>query len=314
MIKYAFFTPGCLGTCWYGKYHYLEPFTGCQYDCAYCYAKVRSEVISRLADIGTAFSQPEIGMPQENALEAMRRELAENSNIKIVKLSRYTDIFTKKFVENGFSHKVLQMLVKTPQITRIIITTKAAPDENILKLIIDNPDKFSYNLSIKPKNGIYLEENLPPRNVRLSCAAACSKAGVLTTVHIDPVVHGPDDSGEALNSFCGEIKEYGLSRVMFSYMLFEDKIAANVTNKIGVEDFEKIRINYNIDRTEILPNQEEIKYFILKPGIKIKSIEKIAGILKHHGLDFVVCGLKTGKGNIEEIKKCCPVCDGKFYA
>ena len=44
------FSPGCLGTCWYGKYHYVEPWAGCSHGCQYCYARLRTPVIDKLRD------------------------------------------------------------------------------------------------------------------------------------------------------------------------------------------------------------------------------------------------------------------------
>lgn len=314
-LKTHFFVPGCLGTCWYGNYHYLEPFTGCQHDCVYCYAKGRSDVTTRLADLHCPFTDPQIGMPRQEALAAMKKEIEADPKIHTIKLSRYTDIFCKKFVDDGYSLDVLTLLATHPQIKRIIITTKGVPNDAIMDLIRKYPAKFSYSAAIKPQAAICMETNVPPREERIRRAAQAQQAGALVTVHMDPLIAGVEDTEEVLRPFLASLKEAGLKRVMFSYLLYDYTIAKNIVEKFGQDFFSKLKENYLHDDRQLLPNQTETAYYALKHEVKLESIKRVAALLKEYGFDFVVCGLKSSdKDDIVSVKSFCPVCNGKFYA
>ncbi len=310
-----FFVPGCLGTCWYGKYHYLEPFTGCEHNCTYCYAKGRADVTDLLKKLNTTFENPQIGTTQEAALAKMKAEIDKDKNIHTIKLSRYTDILTKKYVDNGFSFKVLQLLAHHPQIKRIIITTKGVPNQEIAELIVKHKEKFSYNAAIKPQAAVAMEINVPSRADRLAWAGKLADKGVLVTVHMDPMIAGVDDSTEQMETFAAELKAHNLNRVMFSYLLYDYVVADNIVKAFGQDFFAKMKENYQHDDRQLLPSQKDTTYFALKHDIKLESIKRIAKVLKANNFEFVVCGLKSADGeDVSNVKGHCPVCDGKFYA
>lgn len=315
-IKKSFFVPGCLGTCWYGKYHYLEPFTGCEHDCVYCYGKGRSDVLEVLKEIGNSFNNPQIGIGAEDALKAIEAEINADPNIHTIKLSRYTDIFTNKFVQDGYSFKLLKLLAEHPQIKRIIITTKGIPNDNIISLIEKYANKFSYNAAVKPQAEICLETNVPTAEERLKWAQRANKAGALTTIHMDPLIVGLEDTAEVMEPFIARLKEMGLNRVMFSYLLYDYTIAKNIIDKFGEDFFLKLKSNYLDNNRQILPKQTETTYYALKYDVKLESVKTITSILKKYNMEFVLCGLKSSdKEDILGIKGCgCNICDGKFYA
>lgn len=310
-----FFVPGCLGTCWYGKYHYLEPFTGCEHDCTYCYGKGRADVTDLLTKLNTPFNQPQIGCSEQAALDQMKKEIDADQKIHTIKLSRYTDIFSKKFVDNGYSYKVLKLLAEHPQIKRIIITTKGIPNREIADLMIKHKEKFSYNAAIKPAGEICMEVNVPSREERLKWAGEMAANGVLVTVHMDPIIVGVEDSEEQMTSFADELKKHGINRVMFSYLLYDHTVAKNIVEQFGEAFFAKLKENYQHNDRQLLPKQTDTTYFALKHDIKLESIKRIAKILKANNFEFVVCGLKSADGeDVSNVKGHCPVCDGKFYA
>lgn len=315
-IKKTFFVPGCLGTCWYGNYHYLEPFTGCEHDCTYCYGKGRSDVLDVLKELNTDFNSPQIGMTEEEALKTIKAEIDSDEKIHTIKLSRYTDIFSKKFVDNGYSYKVLKLLCEHPQIKRLIITTKGIPNEDIMTLIEKYPQKFSYNAAVKPAAEVCMENNVPAREARLKYAQRAQKTGALTTIHMDPIIPGIEDKPEVMEAFIKELKEYGLNRVMFSYLLYDYTVAKNITEQFGEEFFLNLKENYLDNNRQILPKQEQTTYHALKHEVKLESVKKITEILKRYDMQFVICGLKSSESeDILSIKNCgCKVCDGKFYA
>lgn len=267
MEKLELFAKGCLGTCWHGKYHYLEPWAGCGHDCPYCYARFRSPVTDRLKELNTVFTQPRPLYPEKELLKKIS-ETANSGDIGILKLCRYTDIFTPEFVRSGLSFRILEILAAS-KVGRIIITTKGLPDKKILSLISAYPGKFSYNSAARPLSRVVFENKLAPLKERLAAAAEVSKSGVLTTIHMDPFVAGFDDETAPLQGFLSSLKKLGLNRVMFSYLLLSEEMVQGLSKVLAPALLAEIKTNYDIGAgRQYLPNQKETAYWSLKPEVK----------------------------------------------
>jgi len=317
--KIQLFSPGSLGTCWYGKYHYLEPWAGCAHACPYCYARSRAAVNNTLAGLGATFDRPAPLMEERRLLEEIARE-ASSGRISILKLCRYTDIFSPGFVENGLALKILDIL-SSSKINRIIITSKGLPDRKLIDLISARKEKFSYNAAARPSAALKgsplaaFDAHLKPLDDRLRAAAELCAAGVQTTIHLDPFVAGIDDSGEALGAMLGRLKELGLNRVMFSYLLFSGGIMAPMAEAIGKPALDRILADYDLSGThKVLPGQEDTASQSLKNDVIKASVEKTAAELDRLGFDFVLCSLKSVRGLDVRKYKRNMICDGKFYA
>lgn len=303
---------GCLGTCWYGKYHYIEPWVGCEFDCAYCYARFRSPVTEKIEALHTSFNKPVPRMEEELLLKTLAEQLVERK-VEIAKLSRYTDVFSPSMVRNGFSYKVFKTLAESP-VKRIIITTKGIPDRQIMDLFIEYKHKISYNMVAKPVTAFPFEGEIPPIKKRLEAASEMNKNGVLTTVHMDPVVAGVEDKDELLTGFLNLLKKYNLNRVMFSYLLINDQILSVLRERFGEGVASQLLTLFEEKPRQVLPAEEETAYMSYKPEIKKDSIDRVSRLLKEMGFEFVLCSLKSGKGKLKINTAECPLCDGEFYA
>lgn len=304
---------GCIGTCWYGKYHYVEPWVGCGHGCLYCYARFRDAVRARLIESGTAFEKP---APLHPAEELPRRllEAVTALQVSVVKLCRFTDIFSPAFVSNGLSFDVLQALLRSPA-QRIIVTTKGVPDARISGLICANKERFSYNAAVRPDQSLGLEPGLRPVGERLAAAERMSRAGVKTTIHLDPVIAGVDDDPEVLGPFLKKLKRKGLGRAMFSYLHLRDDIVGHLKGRMSAEAFGRLIASFDMGhRAPVLPGQADTTTFATRPDLKRRSVDAFAKLLRQHGMDFVLCSLKSSSVKERKENKECPVCDGTFYA
>ena len=312
MSEVDLITDGCLGTCWYGKYHYIEPWVGCEFNCAYCYARFRSPVTGKLKQVEKSFTQPAPLMDKEELLEQLATGVKERQ-VEIAKLSRYTDVFTPCFIKDEFSYRVFKTLIDSP-VQRIILTTKGVPDDKIIDLFIKHKDKISYNLAAKPVTGIQLEGKIPPLEKRLEAASIMNKAGILTTIHMDPIMVGIEDKEEDLENFFHLLKKHNLNRVMFSYLLINNDILSILNERFDERTVNKITNNFSKNPRQMLPKDEETTYMSYKPEVKKESINRISQLLSKMGFDFVLCSLKSGKGKLKIDTKTCNLCDGTFYA
>lgn len=305
------FTPGCLGTCWYGKYHYMEPFIGCAHNCLYCYARFRRNVSAAVREKESDFSKPVLAMEKAALLEEIRKQTADGK-IEIVKLCRFTDIFTPPFDADGTSFEILRALAQSP-VKRIIITTKGVASPQVLKLIAQYPGKFSYNAVAKPIGEFRLEQGPENTRARLEAAAQAKKAGALVTVHMDPVLVGVEDTPELLGPFFDGLKKLGLNRVMFSYLLVNAEIAALIKQNLPAKQANALLARYQQQEIQILPAQDDTAYANLLPELKTESVKRISALLAERGFEYVLCSLKSGKDGVKAGTGC-PMCDGKFYA
>ncbi|NLI09525.1 MAG: hypothetical protein GX447_02060 [Elusimicrobia bacterium] len=312
MENLSLFSKGCLGTCWYGKYHYLEPWAGCSHGCFYCYARFRKSVKSALNKAKTSFENPVLLYDEEILLKKIKQK-THSEEIKIVKLCRFTDIFSEPFVKNGLSAEILSILASS-KAERIIITTKGVPSREIEKIMAKKPSKFSYNFALRPLNRLKLENNTPDTDLRIAAAGRISSLGVKTTAHLDPIAASFDD-GESLEKLLKKIKKSGIKRAMFSYLLLSSDMIEILKKEVGEKNTSLLMSLYDISSLKrYLPKQEDTFYFSLKPEAKKISAAKIAAVLEKEGFNFVICSLKSGAGALSCGIKKERVCDGTFYA
>ncbi|HNW43952.1 MAG TPA: hypothetical protein PKI19_05555 [Elusimicrobiales bacterium] len=317
--KIQLFSPGALGTCWYGKYHYLEPWAGCGHNCPYCYARSRAAVSNTLSGLGTAFNKPVALLPEKELLSEISRQ-ANSGKINILKLCRYTDIFTPQFVSSGLALKILDIL-SASKVSRVIITTKGLPDRKLLNLMSSRKEKFSYNAAARP-SGLRkasplaeFDAALKPLRDRMAAAAELAAAGVQTTIHMDPFVAGIDDETETLETFLDLLRDLKLNRVMFSYLLFSEGIMGTMRAAVAPDALKKIMSDYDFSAGhKVLPGQEDSVSQSLRNEIIRASVEKTAGALDRRGFEFVLCSLKSVRGLDATKYKRNMICDGKFYA
>ncbi|MBI5209826.1 MAG: radical SAM protein [Elusimicrobia bacterium] len=307
------FAKGCLDACWYGAYHYVEPWVGCGHGCHYCYARFRGAVRNSLAARGAAYERPVPLLERKALLDSVRRGVKEHQ-VESVKLCRFTDIMNPAFVKDGLALGILEALLEGGA-RRMIITTKGLPDARIMDLISRHPDRFSYNAAARPARGLPLEPGLPPLAKRLDAAARLKAAGVLVTVHLDPMAPGFDDDPESLRPFLEDLRARGLQRAMFSYLLINPAIRERLSKKLPPAVFERILGSYDLRRPErMLPGQEETDYFTIKPEIRRASVERVVALLDELGFQYVLCSLKSVAGDDQGKLGKAKLCDGSFYA
>lgn len=317
--KIELFSPGALGTCWYGKYHYLEPWAGCGHSCPYCYARSRAVVSNSLSGLKTSFDKPVPLLPEKELLAEISRQ-ANSGEINVLKLCRYTDIFTPEFTDNGLTFKILEILAAS-KVKRVIITTKGLPDRKTMELLKARKERFSYNAAARPSATVTgsplakFDACLKPLEARLKAAAELSAAGVQTTIHMDPFVAGLDDDDKALGAFLDKLHALKLNRVMFSYLLFSKGIMGTMRAAVPQAALDKIMADYDFSAAHtVLPGNEDSVSQSLRNEVIRASVEKTAGELDRRGFEFVLCSLKSVRGLDATKYKRNMICDGKFYA
>jgi len=290
----------------------MEPWAGCAHDCAYCYARHRSVVTSRLAAAGNPFERPSLLFEMDELLKKVREGVTANG-VKILKLCRYTDFFTPPFADDGTSAAVLETLCAT-NVERIIITTKGAPGDELISIMAKHREKISYNAAVKPQGSHGLESGAPGTAARLDAAEKISRLGIKTTIHMDPLIPSIDRL-ESMPDFFSDLKKRGLLRLMFSFLLLNDPIISSIQKVLPASAMEAMLEDFNLGASRrFLPKQDETVLYSLRDDLRKKFSEKSGGMLAEKGFDFVICSLKSNRGEAETRPSNCPACDGTFYA
>jgi DNA repair photolyase len=151
----------------------LNPYTGCDHNCLYCYA---SSYIPRFSEC----------RPKKNLFSRLKQE-AQKLNGELVSLSNSSDPYPRLERKTGLTRKCLeilsncncrfQIITKSDLVTRDIdILQKVPCGVSITILTIDDV------LSRK------LEPNAPVSSKRLGTVKTLINADIPTTVRIDPVI------------------------------------------------------------------------------------------------------------------------------
>jgi len=94
-----------------------------------------------------------------------------------------------------------------------------------------------------------------------------------------------------------------------------EPIIASIQNALDKSAMEKLLEDFNLSAArKFLPKQDETVLYSINDGLKKAYSEKIGEMLCHEGFDFVICSLKSNRGEADTRPSNCPACDGTFYA
>jgi DNA repair photolyase len=281
-------------TCWPGDYHYLEPWIGCDNGCLFCFARHRVAVRKRLAEIGSTYSEPKPFHEPERLLNEIRREM-QNGEIKMIRPSRFTDLFSPSFVASGMAFEVLKALCDSP-VPAIAICTKGIPDSKSIDLIIRQKGRVRYYANIRPETGKQFEPGTPGIEERIKTVSYITEkmGSKWTAVHIDPLILGIDTL-EALDEHLDKLKENNLSRVMFSFLMLNEELVAYLNTVLPGDVLKNILsyYEYNANQREVIKGEKDTTYFFPKADAEKEMVKDIVAILKNKQIEFIICYLKN---------------------
>ena len=284
--------PGTPGGCWRCRYPSIEPWAGCGFGCQYCSARFCAPVTARLRELGTGFENPVALFPAPE-LPGRIADAVRRQGLRAVELCRWTDIMVPATVQNGLAWEILSALARSP-VQRIVLTTRGLPDDRILALLREHKAKFSYGAAARPAADFAMEPRLPPLADRLSAAVSLRRAGVRTTVHLDPLVVGVDDEPVKLRPFLDDLRRRGLLRVVFSFMALSDDILGRLR--------------------ETLPPRLSDRIVPTRPEAERESVNRVAGALRELGFEFALCSGNSAPGPARPRYRDAKPCGGSFCA
>jgi DNA repair photolyase len=258
----------------------LNPYTGCDHNCVYCYAQ---SYIPRFAEC----------RPKKDLLKRLAREAAKLKG-ETVSLSNSSDPYPRIEKEMGLTRECLKIMARSR--CRIQIITKStlvARDADILKeaaatvamtITTDNDDIAAV-----------IEPNAPKPTERLKTIEALTRAGIAVLVRIDPIIpHVNDNPAELIK----KIADSGVKQVTAS------------TYKARTRDWRRFAAALPEVAEKLKPlywtlGERASGCTLLPRDLRLKLLSDVKRQTLQRGLRFAVC-----REDLNELNTA--VCDGSW--
>jgi len=242
----------------------LNPYTGCDHDCVYCYAQ---SYIPRF----------HLCRPKKNLLKCLSREAAKLKG-ETISLSNSSDPYPRIEGEVGLTRETLKTLARSwCQIQIITKSTLVARDADILR---EAPATVALTITTDDDDiAKILEPNAPKPSERLKAVETLAKQGILVSVRIDPII--PFVNSE-FNSLVEKIASFGVKHITVS------------TYKARNRDWKRFSQALPDVAEKLAPlywsQGEHIGGCVLLPrDLRLKLLNGIRRAALHYGLQFAVC-------------------------
>jgi DNA repair photolyase len=258
----------------------LNPYTGCDHGCVYCYAQT---YIPRFSEC----------RPKKDLIKRLERE-AQKLKGETVSISNSSDPYPRLETKAGLTRETLRILARSD--CRIQIITKStlvARDADILKdacatvaltIITDNDDLAKL-----------IEPNAPKPSERLKTVKILVRNGLNVSVRVDPIIPFVNDEQDELIS---KIAEFGAKQVTAS------------TYKARTRDWRRFAAALPSAAEKLKPlywgqGERANGCTMLPRALRLKLLSDVRRSALKHGLKFAVCREGLSQFNTA-------VCDGSW--
>jgi DNA repair photolyase len=203
----------------------VNPYTGCQHACSYCYARFMKRVTGHREPWG------EFVDVKVNAAELLRKEIMKKKRAEVW-VSGVCDPYQPLEAEYRLTRQCLEILARNGW--PVIIQTRSPLVLRDMDIIRDAPD-FEVGLSVTTADDAIrklFEPDAPPIEDRIAALDTLHRAGIRTYAMIAPVLPGAEGLAEILK---GKIDYVIIDRMNYHY-------ADWVYRKYGLEN--KLTDNY----------------------------------------------------------------------
>jgi len=197
----------------------VNPYTGCQHACSYCYARFMKRVTGHREPWG------EFVDVKVNAAELLRKEIKKKKRAEVW-VSGVCDPYQPLEAEYRLTRQCLEILARNGW--PVIIQTRSPLVLRDIDIIRDARD-FEVGLTVTTADDAIrklFEPNAPPIGDRIAALDTLHRAGIRTYAMIAPVLPGAEGLAELLK---GKIDYVIIDRMNYHY-------ADWVYRKYGLED------------------------------------------------------------------------------
>ena len=245
----------------------LNPYTGCDHRCVYCY------ITSYIID---AFSC----RPKQDLMKKVKGELKRIDRGKVISLSNSSDPYPQLERELELTREVLQLLseheVKVQIVTKSDIVVRDIDVLQEMRCCVSMTVTTMYE-SVARK----LEPGAPPPVRRVEALRKVKGAGIPVSVRIDPIIPGLTDPVE-----------------VFEVVKFADHITAS-TVKLRPDAFRRMQKMFPDIMKDLNPLFVERRgnALYLDKRVRLKELKVLRDLCREYAISFGVCreGLENEK-------------------
>ncbi len=271
-----FFDPFKEGLCTCEKKLTINPYTGCNHRCRYCYitSYIKDGFKLRL---------------KKNYLQTIRREIEKIKNNYPVNLSSSSDPYPQIEKKLLLTRKTLLMLKEKN--LRISIITKSPLVIRDIDILKETESFVSFTIThFDDERGKLIEPFAPPVSERIRAAKKLIKENIKVCIRIDPLIPGFNDNKENIENILKNLE--GVFMVVFStYKAKPD----NLTRM--KEIFPEIE--------KLLWDKNKIRgYIYLEKYLRKEILERVVELAKKFTKRIGLC--REGLNGLKTTKSCDP--------
>ena len=248
----------------------VNPYTGCRFGCAYCYATFMSRYVSEpVEECGNYV------YVKRNIVELFERELARmkpERRMRSIFISSVTDPYQGAEAKYKLSRGVMTALARERYPGPVAVLTKSPMVLRDIDLFSQLPD-FEAGLTVtsgEDEISRWLEVHAPPPLKRIEALRALSEAGIRTYAFVGPLVPHFVERTELLEDLFARLADAGVRRVYVEHLNAKAYIRKRLDAVIARQP-EQVRAAYAEARTrEHRTRLEEI----------------VAELIERHGIEL----------------------------
>lgn len=242
----------------------LNPYTGCDHGCIYCYAS------SYIRDFHYC-------RPKKDLVQRLRQETAKLRG-EIISISNSSDPYPNIEAEVGLMRACLQTLSNCN--CKVQIITKSPLVIRDIDLLKRMPSMVSMTVTTDDDNIAKLvEPQTPPPSSRFDALRVLVRSGIPTSARIDPIIPYLTDETEKLVK---KLASIGVKHITSS------------TYKIRRDNWQRLRnrlqkLSEKLEPLYSRKGENHSGYVLLPIEIRTKLLQKVAASVDKHGMRFGVC-------------------------
>lgn len=201
-----------------GVDYVVNPYTGCRFGCAYCYATFMSRYVSEPIDAWGDYVYV-----KRNLVELFERELARmkpERRMRSIFISSVTDPYQGVESKYRLTRGVIEALAREHYPGPVAVLTKSPIVLRDIDLFRELPD-FEAGLTVtsgEDEISRWLEVHAPPPRKRLEALRALNEAGIRTYAFAGPLVPHFVERPELLEDLFARLADAGVRRVYVEHL------------------------------------------------------------------------------------------------
>lgn len=258
----------------------VNPYTGCQFGCKYCYAYFvgkfthPNEEWGRYVDV------------KVNAAKLFKRELgtklikAGGKNIGEIFFSSVTDPYQGLEVKYQLTRSCLGILAEMNYAGRVSVLTKSplvTRDIDIFKQLKQVEVGLTVTSTGDPITA-YLETYAPPHRERLKALKELHRAGITTYAFVGPLLPHLAKNEQALWDLLQQLKQVGVSYIYGEHLNLKPYIAERLLSYV-LADHPELMADF--ENTKNPEYRQELSNIFMEMTDKL-SLKVIGGSMIHH--------------------------------